>query len=398
MAHILFAWELGANSGHGVKIAALARALVAEGHSVDFALQKLDVARGFRDLAEAPGVRLRQAPIWPGLMARSGPVAAWGDLLAEAGMRDSGVLEYLLRGWDSLLADARPDLVVCEFAPAAQLAARGRVPVVAFGTGYTVPQPTGRGFRPFNGPAPLTDETLLCQLINHALNRLGWAELPHLGAVADADLHLPACFTELDPYAAERGAPPVAPFLNEPLPPPTEEADEGLLAYLPVGSLSAPPGTMPDILTATAIVGRWGRRERLYAPGLPPPWASALSAAGVRVSPVPLSLKHFARARLVLSLGGLGLTSACLALGVPQVILPVDAEKAFNAAAAARTGAARVLARDDPADALAEALVSAKTDPTFAARARALAPDFAARLARPPAEVARERLLTLIKS
>ena len=100
-----------------------------------------------------------------------------------------------------------------------------------------------------------------------------------------------------------RGAPPVAPFLNEPLPPPTEEADDGLLAYLPVGSLSAPPGTMPDILTAIAIVGRWGRRERLYAPGLPPPWASALSAAGVRVSPVPLSLAHFARARLVLSLG-----------------------------------------------------------------------------------------------
>ena len=118
----------------------------------------------------------------------------------------------------------------------------------------------------------------------------------------------------------------------------------------------------------------------------------------VRVSPVPLSLAHFARARLVLSLGGLGLTSACLAMGVPQVILPVDAEKAFNAAAAARTGAARVLARDDPADALAEALVAAMTDPTFAARARALAPDFAARLARPPAEVARERLLTLIKS
>lgn len=371
MARILIAWELGANAGHGVKLAAMARALRNLGHHIDFALQRLDAARSFRDLAEAPGVRLRQAPLWPGLMGKGGPVGAWGDVLAQAGMTDSGVLEYLLRGWESLLLDAAPDLILAEFAPAVQLAAQGRIPVAAFGTGYTVPQSKSEGFAPFDSRA-VHDESALLRLVNHALSRLGRRPLQTFAEIAAADLHLPACFTELDPYASARDHAPLPPFIGGALPPPAPPTTD-IFAYL--------PQPQPEAISALTLLSQT-RTVAVHAPGL-------ASAPGLRlVAAQPLT--EIVKARVILGSGGHGLTSAALAMTRMQVLLPTDAEKRLNARAAQALGCALTLDAA-PADAIATALEAAlhRTPPPNT---------FAARLTIPPETLALPRLLTLLKS
>ncbi|WP_270938425.1 hypothetical protein [Falsiroseomonas oryzae] len=380
-ARILLAWEIGANRGHVAKLGAVARCLLERGHRLSFAVQQPDALRAFRAVAAAS--EIRQAPIWPGLLGHAGwgtgGAATYGDLLADLGMADSGVLEYLLRAWDRLLADAAPDLVIAEFAPAALLAARGRLPTIALGTGYTVPPahlPRFPVFHP-DATAPVFDEEALLQVVNHALRRLLRAPLDRLPRLAEADIACPAVFAELDPYAVQRLAPPVSPFFDGA--PGSAGAGQGVFAYVPRGRA----GTLP-LVEALALLAERGVPVAAFLPGLARPEAARLVAAGIALHEKPVPPAAIAaRAALLVTLGGLGLLSAALAAGLPMVLLPTDVEKRLNAAAAARLGVADVpeMTGETTAAALADRLQAALGDGAMTARARALAPDFTGRLA-----------------
>jgi hypothetical protein len=376
----LLAWEIGGNRGHVAKIGAVAQRLAAQGFHLSFAVQQPDALRSFRAIAEA--AEIRQAPIWPGLLAHAGwgtgTPAAYGDLLADLGMADSGVLEYLLRVWDRLLADAAPDVVVAEFAPASLMAARGRVPTIALGTGYTVPPSHVASFPVFHPDAttPAYDEAMLLQVANHALRRTGRMPLDRLPCIAEADIACPAIFTELDPYSAQRLAPTLPPFFEGE--PGAAGAGQGLFAYVPRGRA----GKLPLVEALALLAGR-GVPVAAFLPGLPRQEAAHLVAAGATlhekaVPPAAIA----AQAALLVTLGGIGLLSAALAAGLPMVLLPTDIEKRLNAAAVARLGVAEVpdMLREVAAPALADRLQAACDDTAMASRARARAPDFAGRL------------------
>jgi hypothetical protein len=66
-------------------------------------------------------------------------VSCYADLLVRYSLDQEPRLLALTRAWDDLLDGWRPDLVVGDFAPVLALAARGRLPVVHVGSGYTVP-------------------------------------------------------------------------------------------------------------------------------------------------------------------------------------------------------------------------------------------------------------------
>jgi UDP:flavonoid glycosyltransferase YjiC (YdhE family) len=389
MARVLLAWELGGNSGHAVRLAHVAQTLARAGHAVTLAVQRPDSLRRWRT---APGcAALRQAPIWPGLLRHSGlPTlqgeAAWGDLLAGMGMTDSGVLEYLLRCWDGLLADTRAEVLVADFAPAAMLAARGRLPVLAVGTGFTVPAHGGARFallRPGATRALIAEEQLL-QVVNRALWRLGRAPLARLPEIAAADHACPATFAELDPYRAERAAPPLPPFLSgDP-----GEAGEGeeVFAYFTVTDPRS-----EALMRALGRVAARGVPVSAWMPGLPAHEAKALLGAGVELHPAPLTPAAIAaRARLILGTGGLGSVSSALAAGLPLALLPLDLEKRLTAEAVAGMGAGAVLRAEGQGDAeaLAGQILACARDEASRARARTLAPGFRARLGDPAAQVA----------
>lgn len=387
MARVLLAWELGGNSGHAVRLARLAGALAGEGHAVTLAVQRPD---SFRRWRAAPGCAvLRQAPVWPGLLRHSGlPAlrgeAAWGDLLAGMGMTDSGVLEYLLRCWDGLLADTGAEVLVADFAPAAMLAARGRLPVLAVGTGFTVPTHAGAHFallRP-GATRPLIAEAQLLQVVNRALWRLGRPPLTRLPEIAAADRACPATFAQLDPYRAERAGPLLPPFLSGD---PGEAGDgEEVFAYFAVTEPRS-----QALMQALGRVAARGVAVSAWLPGLPEPDAEVLRDAGVRLHPSPLPPAAIAaRARLVVGSGGLGSVSAALAAGLPLALLPLDLEKRLTAEAVAGLGVGAILPVEGDVEALASHILACVRDEGLRARARALAPGFRARLGDPAALVA----------
>lgn len=385
MARVLLAWELGGNSGHIVRLAGIAEQLLARGHSVDLVLQRPDALRQARQLLDR--VTVRQAPIWPGQLQYGGqlalPLAAsYGDILANFGMTDSGMLEFLLRAWDQLYADARPDIIVGDFAPAAILAARGRLPTVAVGTGYTVPPSHLQAFPVFHPERdqPNVAEAQLLAVANRALERFDRALLDRLPAMAAADRLYPAVFAELDPYATHRPAPPLPPFLNGGAA--AAEGGDALFAYLPFADMR---GNGERVVAAIVALAREKVPILAHLPGLPPALAQQLVDAGValharKVPPAEIA----AQARLVLSSAGMGLVSTALVMGLPMALLPSGIEQRLTALAVEKLGTGRILDASD----MASQLHALWADAALAAAARTQAPGFRARLGNPQSLVA----------
>ncbi|MGV8832673.1 MAG: glycosyltransferase [Devosia sp.] len=381
MARVLLAWELGGNSGHVVRLAAIATRLRADGHQISLAVQRPDSLR--RSRAAFEGCEIRQAPVWPGLLAgvaTGASAATYGDILAMYGMADSGILEFLLRSWEQLLTDAAPDIVVCDFAPAALLATAGRVPRVAVGTGFTVP-PVGARFPIFHPDrtVPNFDEQALLRAVNHALNRTGRAPLEALPDIARADVAMPAVFRELDPYGSLRSGPEVAPFLDGARV--TAGVGDALAVYLPAGDLRGLAAEAVAALVAAAA----DRRVLAHMPGLPLDHLKTLSDAGVEVFDRPIPPAIIAStARLVLSTGGIGLTSTALAAGLPMAFIPGSVEQRLTALAVETLGSGRTVGGDGKRGMeIGSALAAVLSDTAPGNVARRRAPGFMARIGDP---------------
>jgi rhamnosyltransferase subunit B len=400
MNTILIGWELGANRGHVVKLGAIAARLRARGCEIVFAVQRPDALRAVR--AEAEQSIIYQAPVWPGILSTGGfrPLPghiSYGDLVADMGMRDSGVVEYLIRAWDSLLATVKPAAIVAEFAPALQMAARGRVRTVATGTGFTVPPSTLESFPSLDErfKKPGYDESTLLKIVNRAAERTGRPGYDRLPQIAAADAAMPAVFRELDPYAEVRVEAHIAPFLGSP-PPVRETSGDEIFVYL--GEV-----TLPDspLLGAIGTLARQGHRVRAYLPLLDPEKQAELTAAGAELSPEPVPLADIARrSRIAVTNGGLGLASSALACGLPLAVLPTDLEKMLNGRALERIGIGRSIAikdagRPKTADEIAGAVADAAGDAGLAQRATELAPGFRKRLERNPADAVADMAMEL---
>ena len=369
MARILLGWELGGNSGHARRLAGIARRLLARGHDLTLAVQRPDALRVARDLEGR--VAIRQAPVWPGLWRHggvppAGPPASFGDVLGNLGLTDSGAIEYLLRAWDGLLADTAPALVVADFAPLLLLAARGRAPRVAVGTGFTVPPADGPAFPPFTpGTSPRFEEALLLAVAARALARLGWPPLERLPALMEAEAPLPGVFDVLDPYHGRRTDAVLPPCLSDD---PGEAAGgEALFAYLPGLVAGSSAGQ------ALAEAARVGFKVGLHAPGMADADAAVLANAGVGLLSQPLPMAAIARqARVLVCAGGQGMVSAALAAGLPLVVAPSNIEQELTTAALVRAELGQRLVTPDD-------IVAAARDEAFAMRARAARGRFAVR-------------------
>lgn len=333
MARVLIGWELGANRGHIVRLLHYHDALVAAGHEVSLALQRIDgAAREGRAVSGA----VWQAPLWPRLIGSNAhrtaaAVATLGDILARVGLADPGALASLIGGWDRLLAAARPDLVVADYAPALLAAARGRVPSIAVGYGFDVPPAAMERFPSLSGEAALYDEAALLDRTNAELAAAGRAPLAALPELFAADHEIPAILAALDPYAAWRSAPVAAPALGGPLPPISDGTGDELFVYWPEHRVLT-QGLWDGLRAAGVPV-------RLYMPGLDDVQAAQAEALGFAVERKSMKWDRIrARARVVLSHGGGGFVTMAMLVGVPQIVCHYDLEKRGNGEAAERLG------------------------------------------------------------
>jgi UDP:flavonoid glycosyltransferase YjiC (YdhE family) len=370
LARILIGWELGAGRGHSSRLLTLAELLRQRGHEPVFAPQQIGPFA-----AHGP---TWQAPVWPRLLGPLSrryprPPATMGDMLAYLGLDDSEAVTAMILAWDRLIADVRPDAVVAEYAPMLQLAVKGRVPCLAWGTGFSLPPDDLPAFPGFTGrPAVVPEEALLAGL-NHSLGRAGRGPLAALPEIFAADRSLVSSFRELDPYRQSRRGPVGVPAVDGDLP----ERLGGVRAIFVYLNTAA---RRPDALWQGLVQARLP--VRIHDPTIGRTDAAMFAKMGIIVEPGPVPFADIvARSRLVVSHGGLGFASSALIAGIPQVVIPFDQEKRLTAEALAELGVCRHLELEGlQAGGLMEALLAAWSDEPLHAHARVVAPDFRARM------------------
>ncbi|MDF1792361.1 MAG: hypothetical protein P1U88_10655 [Thalassobaculaceae bacterium] len=355
---ILFGWEFGAGLGHVTRFRPIAERLSAEGWEIVCALQEIERGDALIDRTTGrrlPGVSVIQAPRWnipndPKI--RQIPTHNFADVLRIIGYGNAEALRHRISAWRDLISVVKPDVVVGDFSPTLNLAARGRVPRIGVGNGYTTP-PAGRAMPPIRPwqtalqDFSIENERALHQAVNTALGVLGDPGVDYLADVLHGDETFVFTLPLVDPYAAYRPAPTLPPFnmpRNITPRPVAERRARGVFLYLPrTHKLTA---TAAKAVKAAKVAGE------AYISDLSPDGARKESGPGLKIHTTPQDFATMLPSvRLVVHHGGLSTAVAALLAGTPQFILPWNLEHAVTARRLEETGGTVALAtgREDEA-------------------------------------------------
>ena len=367
----LLAWEYGSGHTHGANILGVARHLRAAGFTC---LATLHDTRAGRGLA-ALGVPAVQNGLWPHARRwvphdRERAHAGFVDVLGNLGFGDGEAVAAILSHYDGLFALFEPDIVLAENAYGAHLAARGRMPALAFGFGqYLPPVVGGRLGGPEDGPASWADAEVLAG-IEDGLARTGRAPIGRLAEIFALEAILPFGPAAFDRYARLRTVPALPAHVPGFRPGLRAGAGEEVFVYLQGFAVR-----MPAVMTALAALPR---PVRAHIPDLDPDDRERLLGAGAILADEPLPIGQIiARARCVLHHGGVGLAALCLSAGLPQAILSKQLDNRTAGAFVAAEGLGwhgRLV--DATAEAIVAATLRARDDAALRARCRARAPAF----------------------
>ncbi|MBI3699081.1 MAG: glycosyl transferase [Afipia sp.] len=295
------------------------------------------LARPLADL----GVEILKAPPWPEASwtkaQRAGASSATlGETLASAGLADEEALTQLLEEWTKILLNSSPDLVVADFAPAVALAARGRIPLMTVGNGFTLPPSDMTRFPLLHRKtAPVFEEMRLLTAINKASATLGLQPIERLPQLFSGDEYAVETFPLLDPYDLQRTEPVFGPWFERSPLAQREDADE-IVVYLAPGY-----AIRRDLIGALLP---FAKRVQIYAPSLSLVQRGRLKLAGVRQHYGPFDLADATTsARLVVHLGGSGVAAHALVAGVPQFIIAAHIEQELNGQALEREGVGKLV-------------------------------------------------------
>ncbi len=351
MATVLLASELGTGPSHYMALLMVARRLRETGQRPLLALRDTISPTMVMHQEEIP---VLQAPVWrPGLAPAEGDQphpSGYADRLGQIGFDDGALIASMIERWRTLLEHMSPALVVCHDAPGLMLAARGRMPVVVIGDGFSVP-PANLDAFPVLWPdqAVLYDPGALLANVNAALGETGGSPLPRLPAVMDAEARFACVLPALDPYDGARGGPAIGPL--DGLPPPLDPGAPGSGAFIRLRT---------DFHSADAVlsaVSEQGLTARAVLHGISKDFLGDLHWPGIELLFRRQKLaRRVGEAALIIHGGGPAITMISLALGRPQVILPNDPSGRLTGERAADLGAAVVLDGAIGKDAVADLL------------------------------------------
>ena len=371
MARIAFAWELGGEFGHAMACAALARMLQGRGHDIAFMFREL---HQLSFLADTSHHQVFQAPVSVREGHRVAVPASFAEILIGCGYDSGGHLTGLLGGWLALFDRWKPDLVLADFGPTALLAARlRRLRRVSYGNGFAVPPrisplPAFRFDEPIEpGRVAQADARALASA-NAALARFGGAPMQYLAEQFLTDDDFLATFPELDSY----GNRPAVGYWG-----PRFSVDAGASVHWPAGTgkrvLVYLKKQLPALDALIEALARGPHRVAAFIPELEPARAARLAGRTRIVSEQPMRLAPLlAECDLFVSQAG-NVAVGTLMAGVPQLVFPSQYEQYLTARRLEQIGAGIMLPPDAPAQAVAEALERALSDPRFAAAAKAYA-------------------------
>ena len=324
MSRILFAWELGGNLGHIMRMRTVARALRERGH--DVSLHKEPSPRSSApDLPREP--------------------ASYPEILLHYGFADPAALTDAVRRWRSLYAQAAPDLIVFDHAPTALLAARGLgIPRVVLGTGFAspprvTPMPTIRPWQQIPVERLIASEQRALDTANAALRALGTQPLDVFHELLDVEENILATLPELDHYGARPRTKywgPISGDSNGIEPPWPDGEAKKLFVYIRPASTAFRP--------LVALLQRARLRTVWFAPGIRPDAISQLESPSLRIVREPINVPLAVRSSHAAVLhGGHSTTAAMLLAGVPVLVLPEHVEQYLIGRNVAALGAGAVV-------------------------------------------------------
>ncbi|WP_137391757.1 nucleotide disphospho-sugar-binding domain-containing protein [Rhodoligotrophos defluvii] len=389
---ILLGWEMGSGLGHVVPLKLIGEALKRRGHAVVYGVQNsrsaLDIGIECREIRQAPHWTpgARRPPLPPGYSAFT-----FGQILGLFGIGEAEATARMIREWSRLLEAERPDVVISDFAPGLNLAARGRYPLLVFGNGYTHPPEHLERFPRLwrTDATPYYDEDRLLDSLDRVLAAEGRPRLYRLPAIMAGQASAVRTFSLLDPYRDWRQTPPLAPILSHVPQPLSQLGDEVLCAALPRFM------SKPDFVEGLARLDLPGR---LLAHNMGETGLDKLRGTPWQVERQVVDLgARLSATRMVVGYGGLGFASLALAAGLPQLILYTDNEKYLTGRALQRAGVARAIHIDRlDADTFVKTVARLYLDPAVQARAHAHAMALAPVLEKDPVASVVEMACTLL--
>lgn len=347
---ITLTWELGGGAGHATRIATVAHALAERGHEAAVVARRPEVVK--QSLEEtASRVPVLESP-QPRPLRKAPAPRTWADVIMGGAW--STALPGYLDAWERAIQAQQPDIVVSDYAPTCDLAARVLgLPFVTLSDGFCRPaqawplpdlRATARmPGKPdtvadvFAGERRLLDAVnpLLREPIERAIDlyrdapdlRCTFGDLDHLGPADGA--------TYLGPFPATPHGPPRWPDTGEDAP--------KVFVYAKA---------FPRLRALFELLSASGLPTAAYIAGV----TAANPPANVHVHDQPVDMAEVGRhADLVIGHGGRDMTTAMMQAGVPMLLIPQHLEQALVARRVEKLGTG-VVAMQDDAETLREGL------------------------------------------
>jgi rhamnosyltransferase subunit B len=236
---VLIGWELGAGRGHAERLVPIVEAYRTNGWKVVAALRDArlgaDVLGPHQSAIRNGHLTIIRAPIFSHTEIERGPVNSLAEILAKTGFSKPGLVRPLVAGWDAILARYRPNVVVSDSAPSLNIVARGRVPLIVIGNGWTIPPditPPPALIAAPEGSQSLRDaaDAVLSAMRTAVSNDTGISRFSDL---LRGDHNIVCSLDETDPYHRQRTDRLHWPFeIGAPAVVPPQERSGGLI-YLP---------------------------------------------------------------------------------------------------------------------------------------------------------------------
>jgi hypothetical protein len=348
---ILLAWELGEGLGHLPPLKAIAQAAKAEGARPVFALRDAVLTR--EALAEIDA-QILPAPFWPTPSLPPTTSGTYADVLIGNGFSSAANVRALVGAWAQVVDLVKPDLIVCEHAPGAALAAFGRIPIAMVGNGFVVPPTDGAEFPSYEpGRGEPQRQRPLLSVIQEALGDMGRSAPKTICEPFRGVFRGIYTFPALDTYRRVRREPVLGPI--EPVPPLSPlPAKRKLFAY------SAADYVLINEVTQALM--DLGPQASAYFRGSLGARGEVIKSRGVQVyDTAPALSSVLPEASVVFSHGGTGFTYAALAAGRPHILNPRHFEARATAQALEELGAGIALHPFEPKK-FREAVVRANED------------------------------------
>ncbi len=319
MANIILTWEYERDSSHIARLKYLYNELTRQNHQVYMIGADLPPLETGESIVYLPAPRAPAAAIHkPGSVTKIG---GFGDRLAMLGFKDAKTLYNLTAVWDNYFQLIHPDLIICDAAPIASLAAYKSVPCIQLSDALSLPPYHLSDFprlRP--DAAPLASSRDMLMNVQYVQNKRNKASPPVLPAILHSDYTFITHIPEFDPYLTFR---------------PDTVVSSGPYNQLPAYSIHHERNhffacldlSYPDIEETIIGLGELDQKGILYLQGATSSFQQFLQESGhIICKEFPALDEILPKCAFVIHHGNVAVAEAALSAGLPQFTLPATFE------------------------------------------------------------------------